>query len=191
MHAAAMRRCRRACIRPDGHAPFIAESPDTPPRSDPGRVPWLIPLWIAGLLAAVGVLLVPWAVYLFVALPPDYTANHWWLAWGGFDVALFLVLLGTALAIVRRSAYAEMAATVAGTLLICDVWFDVLTSHGTRDVVQAVVAALLVEIPLAVLCFWTASNFVRAVETVRPFLRAAGFRMREGRLVPPDDPPSG
>jgi hypothetical protein len=155
------------------------------------RVPWLIPLWFAGVLAVVAVLLVPWAIYLFVALPPDYTANHWWLAWGGFDIALILVLVGTAVAIWRRSAYAEMAATIAGTLLVCDVWFDVLTSQGTRDVVQAVVAALLVELPLAALCFWMASNLVRAIETIRPFLRAAGFTVRDGRLVPPEDGPEG
>ncbi len=150
------------------------------------RAPWLIPLWIAGLLALFGVLLIPWATYLFVTLPPDYTANHWWVAWGGFDIALILALVGTAVAIVRRSAYVAMAATIAGTLLVCDVWFDVLTSRGTRDVAQAVVGAVLVEIPLAILCFWMAANFVRAIEVLRPFLRAAGFTVRDRRLVPPE-----
>ena len=78
-----------------------------------------------------------------------------------------------------------MAATIAGTLLVCDVWFDVLTSRGTRDVVQAVAGAVLVEIPLAILCFWMAANFVRAIEVLRPFLRPPGHR-RDRRLVPPE-----
>ena len=148
--------------------------------------PWLIPHWTALILALFGLGLIPWAVYLFVTLPPDYTANHWWLAWGGFDVALIAVLLLTALAVARRSAYAELAATVAGTLLVCDVWFDVLTSRGTADLTQAILGAVFVELPLAALCFWMASNLVRAIETVRPFLRAAGFTVRDHRLVPPE-----
>jgi hypothetical protein len=160
---------------------------DTTHRRDrPARAPWLIPVWVAGVLAAAGVLLVPWATYLFVTLPPDYTANHWWLAWGGYDVALFVVLIVTAVAVVRRSAYVPMAATIAGTLLVCDVWFYVLTARGTRDIVQAVAGAALVEIPLAVLCFWMAANFVRAIEVLRPLLQAAGFTVRDRRLVPPD-----
>ena len=149
----------------------------------------LFPRWIALVLGLFAIALIPWAVYLFMTLPPDYTANHWWLAWGGFDVALISVLLLTAVAVARGSAYAEMAAAVAGTLLICDVWFDVLTSRGTSDLVQAIAGAVLVEIPLAVLCFWMAANLARAIETARPFLRAAGFTVRDHRLVPPTREP--
>lgn len=152
-------------------------------------VPWLIPHWTALILALFGLGLIPWAVYLFVTLPPDYTANHWWLAWGGFDVALIAVMLITAVAVARRSAYAEMAATVAGTLLVCDVWFDVLTSRGASDLTQAILGAVFVELPLAALCFWMASNLARAIETARPFLLAAGFTVRDHRLVPPESEP--
>ncbi len=159
---------------------------EAPPRSGP----WLIPAWVALVLCLFALGLIPWAIYLFLTLPPDYTANHWWLAWGGFDVALVVVLMSTVIAIARRSAYAEMAATIAGTLLVCDVWFDVLTSRGASDLTQAILGAAFVEIPLAVLCFWMASNLVRAMETVRPFLRAAGFTVRDHQLVPPE-PGSG
>lgn len=148
--------------------------------------PWLIPAWVALVLGLFGLALIPWAIYLLLTLPLDYTAKHWWLAWGGFDVALIVVLLFTAIAIARRSAYAEMAATIAGTLLVCDVWFDVLTSRGGSDLTQAILGAAFVEIPLAVLCFWMASNLVRAIEAVRPFLRAAGFTVRDHRFVPPE-----
>ena len=150
------------------------------------RDPSLVPHWTAVVLGIFALALIPWAVYLFVTLPPHYTANHWWLAWGGFDVALMAVLLITAVAVARRSAYAEMAATVAGTLMVCDVWFDVLTSRGASDVTQAILGAVLVELPLAALCFWMASNLARAIETARPFLRAAGFTVRDHRLVPPE-----
>jgi hypothetical protein len=66
------------------------------------------------------------------------------------------------------------------------VWFDVLTSRGASDLTQAILGAAFVELPLAALCFWMASNLVRAIETVRPFLRAAGFTVRDHQLVPPE-----
>jgi hypothetical protein len=87
----------------------------------------------------------------------------------------------------RRSPVAEGAAAVTGTLLICDAWFDVLTVRTTSELVQATVEAILVELPLAALCFWMATNLARAVEVARPFLQAAGFRIEGNRLMPPED----
>ena len=88
---------------------------------------------------------------------------------------------------VRRSPYAEVAAAVSGTLLVCDAWFDLLTSRTTGELVQAALEAALVELPLAALCFWMAINLAHAVEVARPFLRAAGFKIENNRLLPPED----
>jgi hypothetical protein len=129
--------------------------------------------------------LIPWTALLFVTLPRHYTANHWPIAGGGFDVGLGLALASTAVMVARRSPFAEVTATITGTLLVCDAWFDVLTSRGTSGIVQAVVSAVFVELPLAALCFWMARNLAHAVEVARPFLRAAGFTIRGNRLVPP------
>jgi hypothetical protein len=74
---------------------------------------------------------------------------------------------------------------ITGTLLCCDAWFDVLTSRGASDITQAVLSAVLIELPLAALCFWIARNLARAMETAVPFLRAAGFTIRDNELVPP------
>jgi len=150
---------------------------------------WLVPPWIAPAFGLCVVLLVPWTGYLFGTLPPHYHANHWRLAWGGFDIGLTLALASTAVLIARRSPFAEVTATVTGTLLVCDAWFDVLTSRGTDALVQASVEAALVELPLAALCFWIARNMARAVEVARPYLQAAGFTVRGHRLVPPDKKP--
>ncbi len=76
---------------------------------------------------------------------------------------------------------------MTGTLLVCDAWFDVLTTRARSEVVVAGFEAALVELPLAVLCFWMATNLARAVEIAVPFLRKAGFRVEGNRLVPPDD----
>jgi hypothetical protein len=151
---------------------------------------WLVPPWTAPAFAACVIVLVPWTGYLFGTLPPHYVANHWSIAWGGFDLGLALALGSTAVAIARRSPFAEVTATVTGTLLVCDAWFDVLTSRGASEIAQATVEALLVELPLAALCFWIARNLADAVEVVRPFLQAAGFTIRDHKLVAPPDTPN-
>jgi hypothetical protein len=122
---------------------------------------------------------------LFATLPGHYVANHWQLAWGGFDLGLGLALAATAVMVARRSPFAEVTATITGTLLCCDAWFDILTARGPADTAQAVISAVLIELPLAALCFWMARNLAHAVEVARPFLQAAGFTIADNRLVPP------
>ena len=146
-----------------------------------------MPPWIAPAFFLCAVILIVWAGFLILTLPGNYSANHWHVAWGGFDIGLGIALISTAVAVVRRSAYAEVAAAVSGTLLVCDAWFDLLTSRTTSELVQAALEAVLVELPLAALCFWMAINLARAVEVARPFLRAAGFKIEDNRLVPPED----
>src|SRR3954467_10895701 len=155
-------------------------------RSGHGR--WLLPPWIAPAFLVCAVVLLPWATYLIVTLPRDYTANHWRVAWGGFDLGLGTAMVATAIAVARRSPFAEVAAAVTGTLLVCDAWFDVLTAGTSSEFVQAGLEALLIELPLAALCFWMAANLARAVEVARPFLQRAGFRVEGNRLLPPEDP---
>jgi hypothetical protein len=149
----------------------------------------LVPGWIAPAFLLCAAVLIPWTAILFVTLPRHYGASHWQIAWGGFDIGLGLALAGTAVAVLRRSPLGEVAATVTGTLLVCDAWFDVLTSHGSSDVMQAVAEAVFVELPIAALCFWVARNMAHAMEVARPYLRAAGFTIRDHKLVPPDDAP--
>jgi hypothetical protein len=134
-----------------------------------------------------GIGLVPWTLLLAFTLPDHHGTNHYNLAWTGFDIVLAGFLIATAIGTARRAAWLQSVAAVAAALLVCDAWFDVVTARTTSELVQAVVEAALVEIPLAILCFWMASNLVRAVEVARPFLRKAGFRVEGNRLVPPDD----
>jgi hypothetical protein len=49
----------------------------------------------------------------------------------------------------RRRQLLFPAAFASGVLLICDAWFDVLTSHPGADLVQALLSAVLIELPLA------------------------------------------
>ena len=119
------------------------------------------PRWVVPLFGLAAVLLVPWIVMLVYLLPSAQQASHWDIAWAGFDVGLALVLSGVALAAWRRSPWLEGAATAAATLLFVDAWFDVLTSSTRLDLIVAVVEAVFVELPLAVLCLLLARDAER------------------------------
>ncbi len=112
--------------------------------------------WVGIGLGVAAALLGPWTVWVVWTLPDRHLADHWALAWGGFDVGLACALAATALAVLRRARWTQVAAAVAGTMLISDAWFDVLTARGRMTVTLAVIEALAGELPLAAVCFWLA-----------------------------------
>jgi hypothetical protein len=138
--------------------------------------------WIGVLFAAAAIILVPWVVFLVRDLPSDHRSAHWDVAWGGFDGALALLLVGVAVAAWRRSPWLEGAATAAATLLFVDAWFDILTSSSSSELIMAIVEAALVELPIAILCVLVA----RSVE--RQLAAAASIAARRAEQVHELDP---
>jgi hypothetical protein len=61
-----------------------------------------------------------------------------------------------------------VAASVTGTLLVCDAWFDAVTARPGGELVEAALA----ELPVAALRFWLARDAERALAA------AAGHRHR-------------
>ena len=98
-------------------------------------------------------LLVPWTFYLAVTLPRHYPAHHYWLGWVGFDLALVAVLAITGVSLARGSPALPRYAATAATMLVVDAWFDVLNAATATDALVAVLAAGLIELPLAYLCW--------------------------------------
>jgi hypothetical protein len=113
------------------------------------------------MFALASVVLVPTVVLLVVALPSTHRSAHWDVAWAGFDVALALLLLAVAVTAWRRSPWLEGAATAAATLFFVDAWFDVLTASSQTELVLAIVEAVVVELPLALLCLLLARGAQR------------------------------
>jgi hypothetical protein len=109
-------------------------------------------------LACFAIAIFPWTGYLAATLPTEHHTRHWDMLWVGFDVGVGMAAIATLVAVVRRARWLTMAASVLGTLLVCDAWFDVLTSIGGRDLRWALVEALCGELPLAGLCFWLARD---------------------------------
>src|SRR5262249_6174843 len=114
------------------------------------------PRWAAPLFAGAAALLVPWVVLLVRFLPSHERADHWDVAWAGFDGVLALALLAAAVTAWRRSAWLPTAAGAAAALLVIDAWFDIMTSPTGADRIMAGAEAVLVEVPLAVLCLLAA-----------------------------------
>ena len=86
--------------------------------------------WVPPLLALTALLLVPWTICLATTLPSHEVAEHWDVAWAGFDVMLAAALLATALSAWHGGRFLQACAACAGTLLVVDAWFDLLTSSG-------------------------------------------------------------
>jgi hypothetical protein len=131
-----------------------------------------LPRWVTALLALVAVGLVPWIFYLTFTLPSRHVTFHYDLAWVGFDVALVVSFAATAWAAFRGSQWLVPLATVTGTMLVCDAWFDVVTSQSGGEMWEAIVEAALAELPLAAVCafiVYDAETFLAA--TVNRFRR--------------------
>jgi hypothetical protein len=111
-------------------------------------------------------------LFLAYTLPARHRVAHWDAIWVGFDLALALALLLTAVAAIRGRHWLAIPATASGTLLVCDAWFDVLTARGTHELTTALLEAGLIEIPLAALCVWMALRVERIM-----LRRAAGRRV--------------
>jgi hypothetical protein len=119
--------------------------------------------WRAGLAVTVGgvVLLIPWMTELWATLPDHHSSHQWRLAWSGFDVALALAFAFAAFAGWRHRQIAISALTVLGVLLFCDAWFDVTLSWGTSEQTASILAALLAEVPVAILMMALAHRLLR------------------------------
>ncbi|HEY3466601.1 MAG TPA: hypothetical protein VGL47_15815 [Amycolatopsis sp.] len=111
------------------------------------------------LLWAAGLGLLPWIAVLGMTLPDVVAAQHWRLAWTGFDAAEALGLLATAWLLGRDDPRTPLIATATATLLLADAWFDVVTAGD--DVVFSLLMAAL-EVPLAAACLAVARPAVRA-----------------------------
>lgn len=120
-----------------------------------------MPGWVGPVFICLAVVIVPWIVVLWLRLPSRDVAGHYRLAWVGFDILLAAALARTGWTAWRGLDHVELPAVASATLLIVDAWFDVTTASTRAAVGVALLAALLVELPLAALCIWIAVNAER------------------------------
>ncbi|GAA1500960.1 hypothetical protein GCM10009760_63330 [Kitasatospora kazusensis] len=114
------------------------------------------------LLATVCVVLIPWTLHLATSLPHQYTTRHWNALWAGFDTMLLAALAATTAAGLKRRHITIPLMVVSSTLLVCDAWFDIMTSWDTADFPAALASALLLELPLAAFLLRSARHLLLA-----------------------------
>ncbi len=153
-----------------------------------------------GLSALAAVLLVPWILYLAFALPNVHAIRNWELMWVGFDIAELALFALTFFLLYKRRLLGVLTGVAAGVLLLCDAWFDIMTS-APGDLWESVAAAVLIEIPLAVFLMSGAFRAIRIVPAMLWFAEPGAHSWevrspmgrakarRSGEVSPP--PPRG
>jgi hypothetical protein len=131
-----------------------------------------LPRWIGPLALGSLAGFLPWIIYLGLTLPQKVRAQHYDIAWLGFDCALWSLLAVLAWATLRRHAATGPVAAMASMMLVVDAWFDIFTSSASHgEMVLAITLAVFGELPLALLCAWVAVHAerirARAYRTLR------------------------
>lgn len=111
-------------------------------------------------------LLAVWAVWLGSTLPPDPLRQQWStaylgldnysLTWVGLDCLEVLGLLVCGLLFSRGRAAAHTWALLTMPVFFLDAWFDVLTAVSRADLVEALLMAVLGELPAVFGLGWIA-----------------------------------
>jgi hypothetical protein len=150
--------------------------------SAPGQVEPVtpVPRWVAPFFLVVGIGLVLWTIWIAYDLPRRHVARHWDVAWAGFDVMMAALLLVTAYGAARRAVWLQSAAAASATMLVCDAWFDIVTSGRGADLAMSLASGFVIELPLAAVCVWVARNAERAQD----YFAAAGGRLTRRRARP-------
>lgn len=128
---------------------------------------WKCRRQVGGYLIACGVLLIPWLIVLSWTLPDTTTVSGWSTAWLGLDASEALGLLGTGLLLRKWDSRVGVVAASTSTLLVMDAWLDVITSTPGPARTIALSMALLLELPLAVICAALALRATKAVNFSR------------------------
>lgn len=130
------------------------------------------------MLAAFVVAIVLWTLYLSFPLPAHHVTPHWDVAWAGFDLLEAGGAVAMLVALLRSSPRLPIVAAATGALLVCDAWFDVVTSSPGHELAWSLGTALGAELPLAAICFWVATDAERLSARTRDYV--AERRSRRG-----------
>lgn len=146
------------------------------------------PRWVAPVFGLFAAVLTAWTTTLALTLPAHVVARHYRISWVGFDVAELALLARVTWLAHRRRPQAELPAVALASLLVADAWFDITGAPTTRQLWEAVVLAVLVELPTAALCLLITLQVESGTSPWRR-LTGAGRSRRECRAAAASPPP--
>ncbi|MGD0559325.1 MAG: hypothetical protein ABSA93_30670 [Streptosporangiaceae bacterium] len=125
------------------------------------------------LMMAVCLILAAWIAILILTLHRHFVVRHWPAVWVGLDLAELAAFAATAWAAWKQRQIVIVFMIITGTLLLCDAWFDLASSYGSREFTGSLLEAIFVELPLAFLMFAAARRLVRL--TIYSSMRLQGI----------------
>jgi hypothetical protein len=138
----------------------------------------MIVRWVGIFFVACFAGMIPWTVYLAGTLPDRQLSSHYNVAWTGFDVMLAVILLLTGICVLLRSRFLAVAAAAAASFLVLDAWFDIMTSAPGAQFAEAVIMAVVAELPLAAACAWLSYRTEHLVQERISLFLGHTFRWR-------------
>jgi hypothetical protein len=115
------------------------------------RLNHIFPSWLIIVYGTACGFLIPWTIFLGEKLPRIYVSSHWDVAWTGLDIFTCILFALTAFFAVKKSSWIAITCAMLASVLVIDIWFDVLTSRPGVDESAALLEAVFIEIPLAIL----------------------------------------
>jgi hypothetical protein len=110
-----------------------------------------VPRWFPTVCVVAVVVLIPLFITVATAAPRTAQLHNLRLFWTGLDIFELIGLALTAWCLFRRSRYVAVTATITGTLLFSDAWFNFVTTIGKAH--RAAFVMALVEIPISFYSF--------------------------------------
>jgi hypothetical protein len=110
-----------------------------------------VPTWFPKLCIAAVVILIPLFVTVASVTPRTDQLHNLRLFWSGLDVFELIGMTLTGCCLFRRSPRVVVAATITGTLMFSDAWFNVVTTLGSAH--RAAVVMAIAEVPISIYSF--------------------------------------
>jgi hypothetical protein len=116
----------------------------------------IVPSWPALIYIVMAIILLPWTIYLGASLPTHHLSTHWDISWTGLDAAIIATMLLTGLFAYLKSRWIIISSSTVGSLLLIDAWFDVISERRGVQLHEAIILAIFIEIPLAIISYYIA-----------------------------------
>ncbi|HVA08666.1 MAG TPA: hypothetical protein VNG12_18180 [Acidimicrobiales bacterium] len=110
-----------------------------------------VPRWFPNVCLAAAIVFIPLFITAASVTPRTAQLHNLRLFWTGLDVFELIGMALTGWYLLRRSPNVAIAATITGSIMFSDAWFNVVTTVGNPH--RAALVMAVVEVPIAIYSF--------------------------------------